>query len=93
MHLKEIYQQKMRLQLDELQAEIAELRAKAVQAEVNVELEYYTLIDELQVELEAANQKLQVLTQAGEENWEEFKSEFELVWGSLRELIKSVTSP
>ena len=93
MHLKEIYEKKMRHQLDELEAEIGELRKRAAQAEANLELEYYTLIDELQVKFESANQKFQLLTQASEDNWEEFKSEFELIWGSVRELIKSATSP
>ena len=93
MHLKEIYENKMQPQLDELKAEISELREKAGQAEANLELEYYTLLDELQVTLESANQKFHLLTEANEDDWEEFKAEFELVWDSLRELIKSVTSP
>ena len=93
MSLKETYEKKIEAQLHELKAEIDELREKADRAEINLELEYYTLIDELQLKLEAANQKFQMLRQASEENWEEFKTEFELVWDSLRELVKSVTSP
>ena len=93
MHLKEIYEKKMQPQLDELKAEIDELRKKADQAETNLGLEYYTLVDELQVKLESASQKFHLLTQANEHNWEEFKTEFELTWNALRELIKSVTSP
>ncbi len=93
MSFKEIYEKKMQTQLNELKAEIDELRVKAEQVEINLQLEYYALIDELQVKLELANQRFQSLKQAGEEDWEEFKSEFELVWNSLRELIKSVVSP
>jgi len=40
-----------------------------------------------------ASQKFQQLTQANEDDWEDFKSEFETIWDSLRELVKSVTSP
>jgi hypothetical protein len=69
MHLKEIYEKKMQPRLDELKEEIDELRQKAGEAETNLELEYYTLLDEAQVELETAS------------------------WDSLRELVKSVTSP
>lgn len=83
----------MQARLNELAAEIDELREKAEQMEVNLQLEYYTFIDELQVKLEIARQKFDGLNQADEEDWEEFKNEFELIWKSLRELIKSVTSP
>jgi hypothetical protein len=68
-------------------------RKKAEQAEVNLELEYYTLIDELQLKLEATEQKFELLLQANEDKWEEFKSELEHSWDSLRELIKVITAP
>ena len=93
MHLKEIYEKKMQPRLDELKEEIDELRQKAGEAETNLELEYYTLLDEAQVEFEAASQKFQLLIQANEDDWEDFKSEFEAIWDSLRELVKTVTSP
>jgi hypothetical protein len=93
MHLKAIYEKKMQPRLDELKEEIDELRQKADEAETNLELEYYTLLDELQAMLEMASQKFQLLTQANEDDWEDFKSEFETIWDSLRELVKSVTSP
>ena len=93
MHLKAIYEQKMQPRLDELKEEIDGLRQKADEAETNLELEYYTLLDELQVKLEIASQKFELLTQANEDDWENFKSEFETIWASLRELVKSVTSP
>ena len=93
MSLRETYEKKMQAQLNELKAEIGELKEKADQTKTNLQLEYYTLLDELNVKLETANQRFHMLKQASEENWEEFKSEFELVWDSLRELIKSVTSP
>jgi hypothetical protein len=93
MHLKAIYEKKMQPRLDELKEEIDGLRQKADEAETNLELEYYTLLDELQVKLEIASQKFELLTQANEDDWENFKSEFETIWDSLRELVKSVTSP
>lgn len=93
MSLRETYEKKMQDQLNELKAEIAELREKAGQAETNLQLEYYTLIDELHLKLETADQKFHLLKDASDEKWDEFKSEFELVWDSVRELIKSVTSP
>jgi hypothetical protein len=93
MSLREIYEKKMQTRLYELKSEIDELREKAGQTETNLQLEYYTLIDELHLKLETANQKFHLLKQASDEKWDEFKSEFELIWDSLSELIKSVTSP
>ena len=93
MSLRETYEKKMQAQLGELKAEIAGLRKKADQTETNLQLEYYTLIDELHLNLETANLKFQLLKDASDEKWDEFKSEFELIWDSMSELIKSVTSP
>ncbi len=93
MSIREIYEKKMQTQLHQLKAEIDELRKKADQAETNLELEYYTLIDELHLKLDTANQKLHLLKQANDEKWGEFKSEFELIWNSLHEMIRSITSP
>ena len=76
-----------------MKTEIAGLGKKAKQAEVNLALEYYTLIDELQLKLEATEQKFELLLQANEDKWEEFRSELEHSWDSLRELIKVITAP
>ena len=84
---------KLQARLEQAKSEIAELKEKLEQAEVNLELEYYTLIDELHLKLQSAEQKFVLLKQADEEKWEEFKSEFEQSWKSLRELIKAITAP
>jgi len=93
MSKREKYENKMQAQLDELKTEIAGLRKKAEQAEINLQLEYYTLVDELQLKLEATEQKFELLLQANEDKWEEFKSELEHSWDSLREMVKVVTAP
>jgi len=93
MSLRDDYIKKMEARFTELKEKIRELREKADQAETNLELEYYTLVDELQVNLEIANQKLQLLRASSEENWEEFKSEFEAIWDSMHEMIRSITAP
>ena len=93
MSMKELYERKMQSQLNELKTEVAGLKEKVGQAEANLELEYYTLIDELHLELEATEQKFHLLKQAQDEKWEEFKTELELSWDSLLEMIKAITSP
>ena len=93
MNERKSYESRMQAQLDGLKAEVAELKQKARQAEINLELEYYTLVDELQVKLEVAEDRLEMLKMANEEKWEEFKSSFEHSWDALRELIKAITAP
>jgi septal ring factor EnvC (AmiA/AmiB activator) len=93
MSLRETYEKKMQAQLNELKTEIDELREKAIQMETNLQLEYYTRIDELHLNLEIANQHFQLLKQSSDEKWDEIKTEFEIIWDSMRELIRSVTSP
>ena len=91
--MREIFERKMQAQLDELKVELAELKDKAGRAEANLELEYFTLIDELRLKLEEVEQKFELLQEANDEKWEEFKTELELSWDSLRELVKAITSP
>ena len=93
MNERKSYESRMQAQLDGLKSEVAELKQKARQAEINLELEYYTLVDELQVKLEVAEDRFEMLKMANEEKWEEFKSSFEHSWDALRELIKAITAP
>jgi uncharacterized coiled-coil DUF342 family protein len=93
MSIREIYEKNMQVRLDEWKARLEAFKEKADQEETNLQLEYYTLIDEIKLELDAAHKKLEQLKQAGDETWEEFKSEVETTWDTLDELIRSVTLP
>ena len=93
MSARKSYEKKMQNQFAELKAEVERLGQKADQAETNLELEYFTLVDELQLKLQSVEQKLELLRQANDDRWEHFKADLEHSWESLRELIKAVTSP
>ena len=93
MSIRDVYEKKMQAQLDEWKARLEVFKGKADQEETNLQLEYYTLIDEIKLELETAHKKLQLLKQAGDETWEEFKDDVEITWNSLHELIKALTLP
>ena len=93
MSIRDIYEKNMQAQLDEWKSKLEVFKEKAAQEETNFQLEYYTLIEEVNMELEAAHKKLQSLKQAGDETWEEFKTDVELTWDSLHELIKALTLP
>ena len=93
MSIRDVYEKNMQAQLDEWKIKLDAFKEKADQEETNLQLEYYTLIEEVKLELEVAHNKLQLLKQAGDETWEEFKSDVEITWDSLHDLIKALTLP
>ena len=89
MSVRDIYEKNMQVRLDEWKARLEVFKEKADQEETNLQLEYYTLIDEIKLELDAAHKKLEQLKQAGDETWEEFKDDVER-GGSGGRLITSL---
>ena len=83
----------MRSRLQTLRSEYEDLKHKAGQAETNIEGEYYTLLEELQIELESAEQKFDLLLEAREDQWERIGDEVEQIWRAARELIRAITAP
>jgi len=91
MSIRKKHEEKLQAQLDDWKKELEKIKEKADLAETNLQLEYYTLIDELKLELEQAHRKLEVLEQSADESWEELKTDIEITWNSLEDLIKSMT--
>ena len=93
MSIRNDYEKKMQAQFDEWKTRIHVFKEKADKEEANLQLEYYTLIEEVELELETAHKKFQRLKQTGDEAWEEFKTDIEHTWKPLEELIKSLALP
>lgn len=92
MSMKQAYEQKLQAQLDEWGAEIEKLKAKADNAEADVQLEYYKQIEELRTMQESATKKLAELKNAGDDAWEDLKAGIESAWDSLSSALKSAAS-
>jgi uncharacterized coiled-coil DUF342 family protein len=88
MNMKEVYQKKLQAQLDQWSAEIDKLKAKADNAEADVQIEYYKQIEELRTMQKSANSKLTELKASSDDAWEELKAGMDSAWNSL----KSATS-
>lgn len=84
---------RVRTRLDALRREFDDLKHKAAQAESNLELEYYTLLEELQIDLESAEQKFELLLDTHEDQWQRFGNEVEEIWRAARELVRAINSP
>lgn len=93
MNIRDSIEKKLQAQLDEWKDRVESLGEKAAQQETNLQLEYYTLLDEIKLELEAAHKKLELLKDSSDEKWEELKADIEVTWDSLEDLIRSLTLP
>jgi predicted nucleic acid-binding Zn-ribbon protein len=89
---KDAYVQKLHVKLDEWNAEIDKLKAKANKAEAESRLEYQKEIESLQRRRKAAEEKLSEVRQAGEGAWKDLKSGVQNAWDSMEEAVKSARS-
>ncbi len=92
MSSRDEYIRKMQTKLEEWNAEISTLTAKAGKVKVEVKNEYNEQIESLKAKQAVARQKIEKLRQAGESAWEELKSDVEKAWTALGEAIDSVRS-
>lgn len=80
---RKLYEQKMQAQIDEWQAEIDKLKAKASGASADAQLELNKQVDELQSKVDQGKDKLSELAAASDDAWESVKDGVESAWGSL----------
>lgn len=92
MSMKDAYEEKLQAQLDEWGAEIDKLKAKADNAEAEVQLEYYKQIEELRSMQETARDKLNELKDASDDAWEDLKAGIDSAWDTLGKTLKSAAS-
>ncbi|RJR35592.1 MAG: hypothetical protein C4567_14400 [Deltaproteobacteria bacterium] len=77
MEEKKTYLKKMAEQLEQVDAKIGELKAKAAKAGKEAAEEIDKKVAELTAKQQEARQKLQELKEAGAEKWESFKAKAE----------------
>ena len=81
---KNLYEAKVRGELDKLNAQIDEFKAKAAQAEADTKIKYQDQLEALRVKQAAAQAKLQEFQTAAESAWEEMKSGLDAAWQELQ---------
>ena len=89
---KELYQQKMRAQLDEWKADVDKLRAKASGASADAKLQLNQQVKNLEAKINEAKAKLDELANASDEAWNTVKAGVESSWGSLKSAFKDAAS-
>lgn len=92
MSMKKAYEQKIRAQLDEWQAEVDKFRAKAADAEADAQIAYYRRIDELRAAQNQAEERLAELKNSSDDAWDDLKTGVESATRSLSEAMTTARS-
>jgi len=92
MSTKEDFLRKMHAKLDQWNAEIDALTAKADAAKAEARAEYHKQLETLRGKRDQASSKLNELESAGEGAWQDLKAGVELAWESVSEAVRSATS-
>ncbi len=92
MNSRDEYIRKMQAKLEEWNAEIDTLTAKAGGVKADVKNEYNEQIESLKAKQASARQKIEELQRAGESAWVDLKSGIDLAWTAMGEAIDSARS-
>jgi outer membrane murein-binding lipoprotein Lpp len=89
---KEAYVEKLQAKMDEWNAEIKKLEAKARQAEADSKINYEKEVEELRAKRRDLEEKMSQVRESGEGAWQDLKTGIESAWQSLDTAIKSAAS-
>lgn len=89
---KDAFVQKLHAKLDEWNAEIDMLKAKADKAEADSQAEYHKQIEVLREKRKDAESKIRDVVEAGDGALEDLKSGVQGAWDSMEEALKSARS-
>ena len=92
MKTKDAYVKKVQAQLDELDADIKKLKARADKAGANAQLEYKKQIETLKRKQQKAGDKLAELKASSDDAWEDLREGLDAAKTSLSSAIKSATA-
>jgi hypothetical protein len=81
---RKAYEEKTDAQLEEWNAQIALLKARADKAKAEAKIEYYKTIEALQRRQDEARIKLDEMKTAGDEAWEDLKTGAEKAWAEVK---------
>ena len=92
MSKKDAYIQKLHAKIDEWNADIDKLTAKASQVEAESKIEYQKQIGTLKNKRDEVEKKVSEISRSGEDAWQDLKAGIDLAWEAMSEAIKSATS-
>jgi len=88
---KEAYLEKLKAKMNEWNAEIDKLKAKAAQSKADLKIEIEKRVGDLEPHRREVENKIQQLVQASGPAWEDLKEGVQRAWNKLDEAVKSAT--
>lgn len=92
MSAKDAYEQKIQARLEELDAEIDKLKAKAKAADAEAQLEYTRQLSQLRELREDAGRKMERLGAASDDALDEARAGLENAWNDLKRAMERAKS-
>lgn len=89
---KNAFEKKLEAQMQQWNAEIAKLKAKAQEQEADTQLAYYKKIEELRSLQDEANQRLISVKNASNDAWDDLREGTEKAWSNMSSALESATS-
>ena len=89
---RKTFEEKLDAQMNEWNAQIALLKAKADTAKAEAKVEYYTTIETLQHKRDTAKAKLQELKAAHAGAWEDLETGAERTWNEVKKAFHDAVS-
>ena len=89
---RKAYEEKLDAQLEEWNAQIALLKAKAAKARAEAKIDYNKTIEALQRRQDEAITKLHELKASGDDAWEDLKTGAEKAWAEVKAAFHDATS-
>ena len=86
---RDAYVQKLKAKMDEWNAEIKQLEAKAAQAGADAKIEYSSQLNDLKTTRKELEEKISQLQKSGEGAWEDLKAGTESAWKTLGDAVNS----
>jgi len=74
------YVEKAKARIDQWNADIEKLQAKANEAKADAKIEYEDQLKELRAQRDEAKAKLEEMAEASDSAWDDMKAGFERVW-------------
>ena len=89
---RDAYVQKLKAKMDEWNAEIDKVAAKADRADAEAKIEYHKQLEDLRAKRKDVEEKIAELQQAGESAWEDLKQGLENSWEILKASLTKAKS-
>jgi hypothetical protein len=83
------YVEKLSAQMVEWNVQIDRLKEKAESSMADAKFEYSKTISTLQLKRDQAAEKLQRISMASDDEWEDMKDGAEQIWGEVKGLLRS----